>query len=49
MKRSRVQESLRVEQIDTLCGIELGCELANLDYGYKNIGGLIEQWQKKQK
>lgn len=27
--------------------IELGCELANLDYGYKNIGGLIEKWQQK--
>lgn len=27
--------------------VELGCELANLDYGYKNIGGLIEQWQAK--
>jgi hypothetical protein len=28
-------------------GIELGCELANLDYGFNNIGALIEQWQKK--
>jgi tetratricopeptide (TPR) repeat protein len=28
-------------------GIELGCELANLDYAYKNIGTLIEQWQAK--
>jgi tetratricopeptide (TPR) repeat protein len=27
--------------------IELGCELANLDYGYKNIGALIEKWQSK--
>lgn len=27
--------------------IELGCELANLDYSYKNIGDLIEKWQAK--
>ena len=26
--------------------IELGCELANLDYSYKNIGTLIDKWQK---
>ena len=29
--------------------IELGCELANLDYSYKNISTLIEQWQTKSK
>jgi tetratricopeptide (TPR) repeat protein len=27
--------------------IELGCELANLDYSYKDIGTLIEKWQAK--
>jgi len=27
--------------------VELGCELANLDYSYKNIGPLIDQWQTK--
>ncbi|MEI7684607.1 MAG: hypothetical protein WCL32_06235 [Planctomycetota bacterium] len=27
--------------------IELGCELANLDYSYKNIGALIDKWQTK--
>jgi len=27
--------------------IELGCELANLDFGYKNIGTLIDKWQTK--
>ena len=27
--------------------IDLGCELANLDYNYKNIGGLLEAWQAK--
>jgi tetratricopeptide (TPR) repeat protein len=27
--------------------IDLGCELANLDYNYKNIGGLLETWQAK--
>ena len=25
--------------------IELGCDLANLDYNYKNIGTLVDQWQ----
>ncbi len=30
-------------------GIDLACELANVDFGYKNIGGLIEEWQKKVK
>ncbi len=29
--------------------IELGCELANLDYSYKNIGELVETWQRKAK
>ncbi len=57
---SAAEESFRKEMMFQLAtgyadngelprGIELGCELANLDYGYKNIGGLIEQWQKKQK
>jgi tetratricopeptide (TPR) repeat protein len=27
--------------------IDLGCELANLDYNYKNIGPLLEEWQAK--
>jgi tetratricopeptide (TPR) repeat protein len=27
--------------------IDLGCELANLDYNYKNIGSLLETWQAK--
>ncbi len=29
--------------------IDLGCELANLDYSYKNIGELVESWQLKMK
>ena len=27
--------------------LELGSELANLDYNYKNIGALLDQWQAK--
>lgn len=27
--------------------IDLGCELANLDYNYKNIGALLDVWQAK--
>lgn len=27
--------------------VELACELANVDFGYKNIGGLLDQWQAK--
>jgi tetratricopeptide (TPR) repeat protein len=27
--------------------IDLGCELANLDFNYKNIGALLEDWQAK--
>jgi tetratricopeptide (TPR) repeat protein len=27
--------------------IDLGCELANLDYNYKSIGNLLEEWQAK--
>jgi tetratricopeptide (TPR) repeat protein len=27
--------------------IDLGCELANLDFSYKNIGALLEDWQAK--
>jgi tetratricopeptide (TPR) repeat protein len=27
--------------------VELGCELANLDFSFKNIGASIEQWQSK--
>jgi tetratricopeptide (TPR) repeat protein len=27
--------------------IDLGCELANLDYNYKGIGNLLEEWQAK--
>ena len=26
----------------------LGCELADIDYSYKNIGTLIEEWQRRQ-
>jgi tetratricopeptide (TPR) repeat protein len=29
--------------------IELGLDLANLDFGYRNIGRLIEQWQRRPK
>jgi tetratricopeptide (TPR) repeat protein len=27
--------------------IDLGCELANIDYSYKNISQLVEEWQTK--
>lgn len=27
--------------------VDLGCELANIDYNYKNIGTLLEDWQAK--
>jgi tetratricopeptide (TPR) repeat protein len=27
--------------------IDLGCELANMDYNYKNIGALLDVWQAK--
>jgi tetratricopeptide (TPR) repeat protein len=27
--------------------IDLGCELANLDFNYKNIGSLLDEWQAK--
>ena len=27
--------------------IDLGCELANLDFNYKNIGTLLDDWQAK--
>ena len=27
--------------------IEIGCDLANLDYSYKNIGTLVDEWQAK--
>ena len=27
--------------------IELGCDLANLDYNYKSIGTLVDEWQAK--
>ncbi|MBI1831790.1 MAG: hypothetical protein HYR84_10105 [Planctomycetes bacterium] len=27
--------------------IDLGCELANLDYNFKNIGALLDEWQAK--
>ena len=27
--------------------VDIGCELANLDYNYKNIGTLVEEWQAK--
>ncbi len=27
--------------------VDLGCELANLDFNYKNIGTLLDEWQTK--
>ena len=27
--------------------IDLGCELANLEFNYKNIGTLLDDWQTK--
>ena len=27
--------------------VELGCELAKLDFGYQNIGKLVDEWQAK--
>ena len=27
--------------------LDLGHELANLDFGYKNIGNLLEEWQDR--
>lgn len=35
------------ENNDVPRAIELGCELANLDFTYKNIGGLVENWQNR--
>ena len=51
-------ESLRKETMHILAvgyaetgeldrAIDLGCELANLDYSYKNIGAMLEDWQAK--
>jgi tetratricopeptide (TPR) repeat protein len=33
---------------DLARAFEIGCELADIDYSYKNIGTLIEQWQKRE-
>jgi tetratricopeptide (TPR) repeat protein len=27
--------------------VDVGCELANLDFGYKDIGRLLDEWQEK--
>ena len=27
--------------------VDIGCELANLDFNYKNIGNLLDEWQTK--
>ena len=27
--------------------VDLACELANLDFGYKDIGSLLDQWQAR--
>ena len=35
------------ENNDLPRAVELGCELANLDFTYKNIGTLVEGWQNK--
>jgi tetratricopeptide (TPR) repeat protein len=32
---------------DLTKAIELGCELANLDFAYHDIGNLVDQWQAK--
>jgi tetratricopeptide (TPR) repeat protein len=32
---------------DLARAVDLGCELANLDYGYKDIGKLLEDWQNR--
>jgi tetratricopeptide (TPR) repeat protein len=35
------------ESGDMARAVDLGCELANLDFGYKNISQLLDQWQAK--
>ena len=35
------------EHDDWNAAVELGAELANLDYGYRDIGRKLEDWQKK--
>jgi cytochrome c-type biogenesis protein CcmH/NrfG len=35
------------ESGDLQTAIELGLDLANLDYGYRHIGSLVEQWQRR--
>lgn len=35
------------EQGDLARAVELGHELANIDFGYKNISGLLDQWDEK--
>ena len=27
--------------------VELGCELVNVDFGYRQIGNLVDEWQAK--
>ncbi|MCU0705231.1 MAG: tetratricopeptide repeat protein [Fimbriiglobus sp.] len=34
---------------DLAKAVELGNELANIDFGYKNISGLLDQWDEKAK
>ena len=52
------EESLRKEVLyqlatgyaqagDLTRAVDLACELANLDFGYKNIGTLMDQWQTR--
>jgi hypothetical protein len=35
------------EQGDLPRAVELGHELANIDFGYKNISGLLDTWDEK--
>jgi tetratricopeptide (TPR) repeat protein len=32
---------------DLAKAVELGCELAHLDFGYRDIGNLVDEWQAK--
>lgn len=38
---------LAVEEGDWRTAVELGNELADLDFGYRNIGKLLDQWQNQ--
>ena len=35
------------ENGDLARALDLGHELANLDFGYKNIGKLLDEWQTR--